>query len=210
MKLVISGTLLLALVVSAPTKAQQLPPQTGLGDCVDFIIYASPTLTNQVNTAPYTFAYSSSSWIDKDNKVVYVMNYTCSSANLHGLYGAVGQVSHEMGHAFFDAPASLAGPKDAFVKRMCTDEGRAVLNNWKARSEILETSEGTAEIPLIASNASQLQAIILAGGEKLDERVGSSFCDNNTNSLTGENYRTFYGKWYDENVGVQSLYGTEV
>jgi len=35
-------------------------------------------------------------------------------------------------------------------------------------------------------------------------------CDNNTNSLTGENYRTFYGRWYDESVGVQSLYGTEV
>lgn len=123
MKLVISGTLLLALVVSAPTKAQQQPVQTGLGECVDFMIYGSSTLTNQVNTAPYTFVYSSSSWIDKDNKVVYVMNYTCSPTNLHGLYGAVGQVSHEMGHAFFDAPASLAGPKGAFVKRMCTDEG---------------------------------------------------------------------------------------
>lgn len=210
MKLVISGTLLLALVMSAPAKAQQPPVQTGLGECVDFVIYGSPTLMNQVNTAPYTFKYSNASWIDKDNKIVYVMNYTCSPDNLHGLNGVVGQVSHEMGHAFFDAPASLAGPKDAFVKRMCTDEGRAVLNNWTARSEILNTSEGTVEIPLIASNASQLQAIILAGGEKLDERVGSSFCDNNTNSLTGENYRTFYGKWYDENVGVQSLFGTEV
>ncbi len=159
---------------------------------------------------PYTFKYSNASWIDKDNKIVYVMNYTCSPDNLHGLNGVVGQVSHEMGHAFFDAPASLAGSRDAFVKRMCTDEGRAVLNNWRARSEILNTSEETVEIPLIASNASQLQAIILAGGEKLDERVGSSFRDNNTNSLTGENYRTFYGKWYDENVGVQSLFGTEV
>ncbi|MGE6334826.1 hypothetical protein [Stenotrophomonas sp. NPDC077659] len=112
--------------------------------------------------------------------------------------------------AVFDAPASMAGPRDAFVKRMCTDEGRAVLNNWTARSEILNTSEGRVEIPLIASNASQLQAIILAGGEKLDERVIGSICGNNTNSLTGQNYRTFYGKWYDGNVGVQSLPGTEV
>ncbi len=46
MKLVISGALLLALVVSAPTKAQQQPVQTGLGECVDFMIYGSSTLTN--------------------------------------------------------------------------------------------------------------------------------------------------------------------
>ncbi len=198
-----------ANAASEPAKKVRLPVHTGLGECVDFIIYGSATLTGQVNSTTYSLSYAAASWTDHAASAVYIADYRCSPDDLHGLYTTVGLLSHEMGHVHFDGPFSASGPRSAFIDRMCTAEGRAVLNNWSARSEVLQTSLGSVYIPLIANNATQLQALISGGGQGLDERVGSSFCDSNFTSTTENSYRDYYGQWYDKNIGRQSMLDTQ-
>ncbi|WP_428986767.1 hypothetical protein [Stenotrophomonas lactitubi] len=189
---------------SHTTRAQVPPVNTGLGGCIDFIIYGSETLTGQVNSAGYAFAYAPSSYLDKENGVVYVQNFTCNpqSPDLPGIYSRVSQVSHEMGHAVFDASFPL-GTREDYIEKACTNEGRAVLNNATARSEILNTTEGYSDIGLAAANSGTLLALINAGGQNLDKRVGDLFCDTNVTSTTGVNYKIHWGNVYDE------LYGPE-
>lgn len=198
--------LVVVILGMCPQEARsQVPPvNTGLGDCIDFIIYASPTLTGQVNSTTYSFAYSPSSYLDKENGVVYVQNFTCNpqSPDLPGIYSRVSQVSHEMGHVNFDASFPL-GTREDYIEKACTNEGRAVLNNATARSEILNTSEGYSDIGLAAANSGALLTLINAGGQNLDKRVGDLFCDTNVTSTTGVNYKVHWGNVYDE------LYGPE-
>jgi hypothetical protein len=182
--------------------AQSQPVNTGLGECVDFVIYGSSTLTDQVNGTSFQFMYAAGSYTDKAAGIVYVQNYACDPNNLTGLYSAVSQVSHEMGHVYFDQGWPL-GTREDYIEKACTNEGRAVLNNSTARSEIISTSMGGADIGLIAANASALLAIIAAGGDDLALRVGDEFCLGNVTSTTGENYKVYYGNEYDR------LYGTE-
>lgn len=184
--------------------AQTAPISTGLGSCIDFIIYGSSTLTAQVNSSGYTFAYASSSYLDRSNGVVYVQNFTCNpqAPDLEGIYFRVSQISHELGHALLDASFPL-GTREDYIEKACTNEGRAVLNNATARREILDISEGYSDIGLAAANPGALLALINAGGANLDRRVGDLFCDTNVTSTTGENYKVHWGKVYDE------LYGPE-
>lgn len=200
-----SALFLLAMlfgIYSGGVRAQVQPVNTGLGDCIDFFIYASPTLMGQVNPSGYTFAYAAGSRLDKVNHVVYVQKFTCNpySPDLPGIYFRVSQVSHELGCALFDASFPL-GTREDYIEKACTNEGRAVINNVRARTEILNTTEGFSDIGLAASNSGALLALINAGGANLDKRVGDLFCDTNVTSTTGVNYKVHWGNVYDELCG---------
>ncbi|MEX0181327.1 MULTISPECIES: hypothetical protein [unclassified Stenotrophomonas] len=181
-------------------QSQDQPVDTGLGDCVDFVIYGSPTLTTQVNSTDFQFLYGPGSYLDKPGKKVYVSNYTCSPNNLAGLNYAVAQVAHEMGHLYLDQGWPL-GTRADYIEKACTNEGLAVLNNVTARNEIIATSENTVDIGLAAANSTALLAVIAGGGANLAKRVGDTFCDGNVASTTGENYKIYYGKEYDTIYG---------
>jgi len=202
MKSVLFLLAMLLGIYSGAVRAQVQPVNTGLGDCIDFIIYASPTLMSQVNSSGYTFAYAAGSRLDKENRVVYVQNFACNpdAPDLTGIYFRVSQVSHELGHALLDASFPLSTRED-YIEKACTNEGRAVINNSVARGEILNTSEGFSDIGLAAANPGALLALISAGGADLDKRVGDLFCDTNVTSTTGVNYKVHWGSVYDELYG---------
>lgn len=52
-------------------------------------------------------------------------------------------------------------------------------------------------LPILWSIALLLLAIYAAGGNVI-RNVGSEFCDTNETSTTNENYRDFFGGWYDK------------
>lgn len=178
-------------------KAQTQPVNTGLGQCIDFIIYGSPTLTAQVNSSAYAFAYASGAYFDRENGVIYIQSFVCNSSapDYPGIYFRVSQVAHEVSHTS-DQGFPL-GTREDYIEKACTNEGAAVLNNAVARSEILGTSEGFADIGLAAANTGALIALINAGGADLAKRVGDLFCDTNVTSTSGVNYKIHWGNVYD-------------
>lgn len=178
-------------------KAQTQPVNTGLGQCIDFIIYGSPTLTAQVNTSGYAFAYASGAYFDRINRVIYIQSFVCNpnAPDYQGIYFRVSQVAHEMSHTF-DQGFPL-GTREDFIEKACTNEGSAVINNAVARAEIMGTSEGFVDIGLAAANPGALIALINAGGADLAKRVGDLFCDTNITSTSGVNYKVHWGNVYD-------------
>lgn len=105
-------------------------------------------------------------------------------------------LSHELGHVFFDdlyVPVDQG--KDIYVNGWCNNEARAVINNITARDEIYNLSLGSADIELAASNDNDLYTIHRSG--RTLRYLGAQFCNNNTTSTTGQNYRDFYGDYYD-------------
>ncbi|UYC11865.1 hypothetical protein [Xanthomonas sp. CFBP 8445] len=197
MKLLCSAAIAMSALYLPHAHAQDQPVNTGLGQCVDFVIYGSGTLTGQVNGTKFPFVYGPASYLDKSGKTVYIENYSCDSQDVPGLYQRVSAVGHEMGHLYLDQGWVL-GSRDDYIAKACTNEGRAVLNNSTARNEILDTSNGGADIRLIGANASVLLDMIAAGGDNLAERVGDAFCTANVTSTTGENYKVYYGNEYDK------------
>ncbi|MEE7545738.1 hypothetical protein HF319_00595 [Xanthomonas sp. Kuri4-1] len=198
MKLFFNMAFVAVSIIFLPeARAQAQPVNTGLGQCVDFVIYASSTLTGQVNEAAFPFVYGPATYLDKPGKTVYIQSYSCDSGDIPGIYTRVSMVGHEMGHLYFDQGWVLS-TRDDYIAKACTNEGRAVLNNSTARTEILDTSQGGSDIQLIAANAQSLLTMISAGGENLAERVGDAFCAANVTSTTGENYKVYYGNEYDK------------
>ncbi|KWV13238.1 hypothetical protein [Xanthomonas translucens] len=197
MKLFSIAVIAMSALYLPQAHAQSQPVNTGLGQCVDFVIYGSSTLTGQVNGTTFPFVYGPSTYLDKPGQTVYIQNYSCASNDIPGLYTRVSMVGHEMGHLYLDQGWVL-GTRDDYIAKACTNEGRAVLNNSTARNEILNTSQGSADIQLIAANTSALLAMIAAGGDNLAERVGDAFCTANVTSTTGENYKVYYGNEYDK------------
>ena len=186
---------ILAMLISffcPDARAQSQPVNTGLGQCIDFIIYGSETLTSQVNSTSHAFAYASGAYLDRDNKVIYIQAFSCNpdAPDFAGIYFRVSQVAHEISHTF-DQGFPL-GTRSDYIEKACTNEGRAVLNNAVARTEVLNTSEGFADIGLAAANAGALMALINGGGVDLAKRVGALFCDTNVTSTTGDNYRVHW------------------
>ncbi|MCC8533244.1 hypothetical protein LN457_10600 [Xanthomonas phaseoli] len=197
MKLFSAAVIAMSALFVTQAHAQQQPVNTGLGECVDFVIFASSTLTGQVNGTTYPFVYGPATYLDKPGSTVYIQNYSCASNDIPGLYSRVSMVSHEMGHLYLDQGWVL-GTREDYIAKACTNEGRAVLNNSTARNEILDTSQGGADISLIAANAPALMSTIAAGGADLAQRVGDAFCEANVTSTTGENYKVYYGNEYDK------------
>ena len=202
--------LLIALLVVAttllatPARAEPPPMRviTGLG-CPDWLIPGAPTLDAQITGHPeWTFAWAPASYTNRNPIRIYIQSFDCDSSDIAGYYFRIAAIAHEVGHALYFEGIALS-TRGAFIQHFCTMEGKAVLNNLTARSELLVTSLGYYDIGVAASNGPGLIAQADAGGEDLDRRVGKLFCDNNVTSTNGENYNDFYGRIYDEAIAAR-------
>ncbi|PWF12217.1 hypothetical protein TP38_21980, partial [Xanthomonas citri pv. citri] len=57
MKMFSAAVIAMSALCVTQAHAQQQPVSTGLGECVDFVIFASSTLTGQVNGTTFPFVY---------------------------------------------------------------------------------------------------------------------------------------------------------
>jgi hypothetical protein len=182
------------------------PVTTGLGECIDFLIYGSDTLTNQVNSVPYTFQYSIGAWTDHTNKVIYIQNYACPSAppsDMAPLYGRVAQVTHELGHVVYYKLVRI-DTRQNYIDDSCEGEGAGVSNNIVGRNEIMVTSNDTVNIGLVGTDSVEPQMEAIFGSTSPPDshkQIGSIFCPNNVTSTTGEIYTDYYGRMWDERYG---------
>ncbi|CAH0289887.1 hypothetical protein SRABI35_04006 [Stenotrophomonas lactitubi] len=175
---------------------------TGLG-CPDWLIPGAPTLDGQITSHPdWTFSWASASYTNLNPVRIYIQSFDCDSVDLAGYYFRIATIAHEVGHGLHFVGTTLS-TRNAFVQFFCTLEGKAVLNNLTARSELLATSLGYYDIGVAASNGPGLIALAEAGGDNLDQHVGTLFCDNNVTSTTGESYNDFYGRIYDEAIAAR-------
>lgn len=178
------------------------PPTTDLGPCIDFMVSASVLLTSQADQLmadDWEFQWSNTgSFTDYDDKVMAIQQHDCFTGSYDDLKYRVSVVAHEMGHALRGIQQDTS-TREAYIESWCDNEGAAVVNNILGRDEILSCSMNTTDIELAASQASiaPLLAIYAAGGNVI-RNVGSEFCDTNETSTTNENYRDFFGGWYDK------------
>lgn len=198
-----------APATSAYSRALSTQPiTTGLGECVDFLLYGSSTLANQVNTSGFTFEYGPNTRTARTAKKIYITHYTCPQApptDMTPLYETVSAVAHELGHAV-SSPTfrPRIDTRQNYIDDYCQDEGLAVANNIVGRKEIRTTSQGAVDIGLIGNNAvePQIEAIHAAyTPPESHRRMGKIFCDNNIESVTMQSYNDYYGSSWDERFG---------
>ncbi|MNV65796.1 hypothetical protein D3C71_1585140 [compost metagenome] len=85
--------------------------------------------------------------------------------------------------------------RTAYIQSWCDAEGHAVINDIHARAETLQCTRSRVDIGLAAANAAELLGIARDGNGL--RRVGEAFCRSNLTSTTGQNYRDYYGAYYD-------------
>lgn len=201
MKQIVPIAVALLLTAPGPLKAECAgsPPTTGLGSCIDFMLATSQLLTGQANGLGYTFSFGNASYTDFVAKEIVIPAYNCESFDTTGLYFRTAVLAHELGHAELGLVQDTSS-KEAFVESWCDHEGYAVINNIHGRAETLICSMNAVDIAIAASNGNELLSIFNSGGNAV-KNVGSSFCDHNVTSTTGQNYRDFYGDYYDAHYG---------
>lgn len=194
------GTATLCALLAAPglpARAQcaAAPPATGLGACMDTMAGNSARATRQLNRLGYRLHYGAASYTDYELKRIYIQAYDCSQVETTGLYARASLLAHELGHAEYGMRQDRSS-RAAFIASACDAEGEAVINNILVRAETLQCSAQSMDIGLAAANAAQLFDIHRADGANR-RRMGEAFCLSNFTSTTRQNYRDYYGAYYD-------------
>lgn len=185
----------LCLHAGAAARCAAAPPVTGLGACIDRMAAHSALVTRQANGLGYRFAYGAGSYTDHELKRIYIQAYDCRQAEPVGVNARLALLAHELGHAEYGVRQDTAS-RAAYVQSWCDAEGHAVINNILARAETLQCTAGSVDIGLAAVNAAQLLALQREDGASV-RRVGAAFCSSNLTSTTQQNYRDYYGAYYD-------------
>lgn len=183
------------------------PIETGLGDCIDFMLYGSASMTEQVHrvySQGYAFLYANRSVTDRRNKKIYIERAGRRVRDqLSPAYPIVRLVTHELGHAAFPFRANLSSRKK-YIESNCENEGLAFSNNVLGRDEIFEISRGKINMGLATAKEKEIESLYRSNTSDL-KRVGMFFCRNNITSNTRENYIDYYGKQYDKIKGGKSV-----
>lgn len=187
--------LLAAAHPQAPAQCAPKAPATGLGACMDAMAGNSARVARQVSGLGYRLHYGPASYTDYEMKRIYVLAYDCAKVETTGLYARAAILAHELGHAEYGMRQDTRS-RAAFIESACDSEGHAVINNIEARAETLQCSAQSMDIGLAAANAAQLLGIHRADGADR-RRIGEAFCRNNFTSTTRQNYRDYYGAYYD-------------
>ncbi|MBS7780467.1 hypothetical protein [Acidovorax sp. CCYZU-2555] len=166
-------------------------PVTGLGACIDAMAAHSARITRQVNSLGYRLHYGAASYTDHELRRIYIQAYDCGQVETVGLNARASLLAHELGHAEYGVRQDTAS-RSAYIQSWCDAEGHAVVNNIHARAETLECTGHSVDIGLAASNAAELLRL---GTDR--RRIGAAFCDSNFTSTTRQNYRDYYGAYYD-------------
>ncbi len=178
-------------VAAVHAKCAERAPVTGLGACIDAMAAHSARLTRQVNELGFRLHYGPASYTDHELKRIYIQAYDCAQAETLGLNARAALLAHELGHAEYGVRQDTAS-RAAYIQSWCDAEGHAVINNIHARAETLQCTGRSVDIGLAAVNAPELL------GLGLDRRrVGEAFCQSNFTSTTRQNYRDYYGAYYD-------------
>lgn len=188
-------TLLAGAPAPAWPRCAPAPPATGLGACMDSMAGNSARVTQQIQSLGYRLHWGPASYIDYELKRIYIQAYDCRQVETTGLYARASILAHELGHAEYGMRQDTRS-RAAFIESACDSEGHAVINNILARAETLQCSAQSMDIGLAASNAAQLLDMHRAGGAHL-RRMGEAFCKSNFTSTTRQNYRDYYGAFYD-------------
>ena len=179
----------------AQAQCASVPPVTGLGACIDSVAAQSSRMVGQINRLGYRLHYGPGSYTDHELKRIYIQTYSCSQAENFGIHARVSILAHELGHAEYGVQQDTRS-RAAYIQSWCDAEGHAVLNNIHARAEALQCSRKLVDIGVAASNASELLKMHAARGNDR-RRIGEAFCAVNSTSTTGQNYRDYYGAYYD-------------
>lgn len=181
------------LMTHAPVHSQcaAAAPVTGLGACIDAMAAHSARITRQVNSLGYRLHYGPASYTDHELKRIYIQVYDCGQTEALGLNARASLLAHELGHAEYGVRQDTAS-RAAYIQSWCDAEGHAVVNNIHARAETLQCTGHSVDIGLAASNAAELLGL---GTDR--RRIGAAFCDSNFTSTTRQNYRDYYGAYYD-------------
>lgn len=194
---------------AASTLTGQPTVATGLGADVDALVNLSPTLAKQVEQLQkdgWSIQYGPAgggSYANRREKRIVI------DSNERGNAALVSQtIAHEAGHAMYTLPAEvpMEGRSrqeyvEANVQRHLRDEAEATMNNMKVRDEIL--LGGGPDIGVAGANAKQYEQTwqdYRSGAidrNTARERIANAFGDERT-STTGEDYRTYYGKPYED------------
>lgn len=168
--------------------------QTGLGQEVDEVAHIPNRLRAEVKSAlgnRWTFEYADAAYTYREQKQVTVRR-GASVLNM------VSQLSHEVGHANYSYKPDLTS-REAYIRKACTDEGRAVLENIHAYNA-MKVCDGR-DLALITA----APAVLLAKYDELSQsppiqpaEIGYMFCETNR-VPTGQTYIDYYGEWYDAN-----------
>ena len=204
MKQVWAVTVIVFAVSSGPLRAQcaSTVATTGLGNCIDFLLATSETLTDQTMdlvSNGFTFQWGSASYTDFGAKNIVIHLPDCASMDADAMRAKIAYVAHELGHGVRGRQEDTSS-REAYVESWCDNEGYAVINNIVGREEIKVCSSNTSDIGIAASNPAQLLTLYNEGGN-VARTVGSAFCDNNVESVSGKTYREYYGDQYDELYG---------
>ncbi|MET1114411.1 MAG: hypothetical protein ABWY08_05565 [Comamonas sp.] len=189
------GALLAGIMPPARAQCAPAAPVTGLGTCIDSMAGNSARVTRQINGLGYRLHYGPASYTDYELKRIYIQAYDCRQVDTTGLYARAAIVAHELGHAEYGMRQDTRS-RAAFIESACDSEGHAVINNILARAETLQCSAQSMDIGLAASNAGQLLDIHRARSADR-RRIGEAFCQSNFTSTTRQNYRDYYGAYYD-------------
>lgn len=186
------------LLIFFPRLGQaQLYTPTNLGGCIDLVAWNSQLLLGQLAAHTQGRYYGSPSRLDPVSLSIYVEPYSCDAdaPNYSGAPKTTGILAHELGHFTAGIP-DVTPPltKAEYVERECVWEAQAVINNFKASSEIYQTTSGYLNVPLIVQNASVMGPLIAGNSPLVD--IGNAFCEGNTNS-SGKTYKKFYEDDYD-------------
>ncbi len=182
----------LCMASGAQAQCAAAPPATGLGACIDAMAAHSALLSRQVLTLGYRLQYGRASYTDHELKRIYILAYDCGQAESTGLNARLALIAHELGHAEYGVRQDTTS-RAAFIQSWCDAEGHAVINNLLGRAEILQCTGTRVDIGLAAANAAEL----LGSGGNDRRRLGEAFCRSNSTSTTGQNYRDYYGGFYD-------------
>ena len=193
--LVAVGIAWLALHPQVLAQCAAAAPATGLGACIDTMAAHSALVTRQANGLGYRFQYAAASYTDHELKRIYIQAYDCRQSEPVGLNARLALLAHELGHAEYGVRQDTAS-RDAYIQSWCDAEGHAVINNILARAETLQCTGGSVDIGLAAANAAQLLELQRADGRRA-RRIGEAFCASNFTSTTRQNYRDYYGAYYD-------------
>jgi hypothetical protein len=189
------GLLLAVAIAPAWPRCAPAPPATGLGACMDSMAGNSARVTQQIQSLGYRLHWGPASYTDYELKRIYIQAYDCRQVETTGLYARASILAHELGHAEYGMRQDTRS-RAAFIESACDSEGHAVINNILARAETLQCSAQSMDIGLAASNAAQLLDIHRADGAPR-RRIGKAFCESNFTSTTRQNYRDYYGAFYD-------------
>jgi hypothetical protein len=186
-----------------------IPVNTGLGKEIDAVAGKSFTLSHHIKALQdqgYRFQWGTAgggSFLDRDAHTVTL------DPNMKGnTLQVVQTLAHEVGHGMHPEPKAIP-PKglthDLFIKlnvdQHLTDEGAANFENAKVREELI--AAGAGDIGIAGSQQDKYLAIYddfkkgKITKQDAEYKMGQLF-GNETTSNTGENYRTYYGKTYEQ------------